>query len=150
LMAEPKTSSERRAHRQRRPGHAGVESRPGPDPALDLGDRRGAPHRRECNSSPSTHAIRMSASSCHRVLRLAPGRDQEEDGRTERSGSDVWTCRTCRSTRTSAGLRAIIRSTPSRARRRRALMKTEHHLDLPPRLQIDFARRCRRHRCPRR
>ena len=76
---------ERRADGQRRPDHAGAQP---PDPGRRPGARprrarRGAPHRRGVQraSRPSAASVRRRA-RLHRVLGLAPGRDQEGDGRT--------------------------------------------------------------------
>ena len=75
---------ERRAHRQRRPRHAGAEPahpgrRPGARPVLDRrdeGDRGGV---QRAAGAPAASVRRRAR--LHRFLRLAPGRDQEGDGR---------------------------------------------------------------------
>ena len=72
---------QRRAHRQRRPGHAGAEPvQPGHRPAdrLLATSTRSSRTVEYCNQLPGTRAppVRRRP-GLHRVLRLAPGRDQE-------------------------------------------------------------------------
>ena len=107
---------QRRALRQRRPGHAGAEPvQPGhrPDDRLQR-HRRDPPHRRVLQPHRRARAAPLRRRpGLHLVLRLAPGRDQEglrptSSRRPPRPGSRSarcrGTCRTCRSTpRTSAG-----------------------------------------------
>ena len=106
---------QRRAHRQRLPGHAGAEPvHPGHRPADRLlRHRRDPPHggvlqpAARGRASPLRRRPRL-----HRLLRLAPGRDQEglrgaraRRGRRRRAGRRArrGPCPTCRSTpRTSA------------------------------------------------
>ena len=88
----------------------------------------------------------------HRVLRLAPGRDQEGlrgleadagEPRRGRSPSSPGRCRTCRSTRSDVGrtYEAVIRVNSQSGKGGVAyIMKAEHQLDLPRRLQIEFTR----------
>ena len=101
----------RRAHRQRRPGHAGHEPlQPGhrPDGRL-LRHRRDPPHGRVLHATAGAPAAPLRRRpGLHRVLRLPPGRDQEgprgprrgrPPSRACRSGSCPGRRRTCRSTR---------------------------------------------------
>ncbi|CAA9422658.1 MAG: 2-isopropylmalate synthase, partial [uncultured Quadrisphaera sp.] len=83
---------QRRAHRQRRPGDPGPEPlHPGRRPAgRPLGHRRRAAHRGALQPDRRARAPPLRRRpGLHRVLRLAPGRDQEgpgRDGRARRVG----------------------------------------------------------------
>ena len=122
---------QRRAHRQRLPGDAGPEPvLPGHRPADRLlRHRRDPAHRRVLQPAAGARAppVRRRP-GLHRVLRLAPGRDQEglrarwqrdaaAAGR-DRSTSSPGACRTCRSTRRTwaAATRRSSGSTRSPAR----------------------------------
>ena len=145
---------QRRAHRQRLPGHPGHEPvHPGHRPADRLlRHRRDPPHRRVLQPAAGARAppVRRRP-GLHRLLRLAPGRDQEGlrgDGRRRRGRrarrSTTWSgrCPTCRSTRRTSGrsYEAVIRVNSQSGKGGVAYMlKTEHHLDLPRRLQIEFS-----------
>ncbi len=116
---------QRRAHRQRLPGHAG-------DEPLLAGHRsrprffrhgRDHPHRRVLHRSAGSSAPSVRGrAGVHRVFRLAPGRDQERacraDARPRRPAGSCGKFRTFRSTPpTSAALtRPSSASTASRAR----------------------------------
>ena len=106
---------QRRAHRQRRPGHPGPEPvQPGHRPADRLlRHRRDPPHRRVLQPARRARAAPLRRRPrLHRVLRLAPGRHQQglQGARGRRAGrrhhrrpDDRGPSRTCRSTpRTSA------------------------------------------------
>ena len=102
---------QRRAHRQRRPGHPRAEPvQPGHRPADRLlRHRRDPPHRRVLQPAARARAAPLRRRpGLHRLLRLAPGRDQEGPGLRWtatprrpacRSTSSAGRCRTCRSTR---------------------------------------------------
>ena len=106
---------QRRAHRQRRPGHPGPEPvQPGHRPADRLlRHRRDPPHRRVLQPARRPRAAPLRRRpGLHRLLRLPPGRDQQglqgaggrRRGRRARPSTRCpGRCRTCRSTpRTSA------------------------------------------------
>ena len=115
--------------------------------------RRGAPHRRALQPAAGAPAppVRRRA-RLHRLLRLAPGRHQEglrgararrRGGRGRRRASSPGACPTCPSTRTDVGrtYEAVIRVNSQSGKGGVAyVLKNEHHLDLPRRMQIEFSR----------
>ena len=108
---------QRRADRQRLPGHAGHEPvQPGhrPDDRL-LGHRRDPADGRVLQPAAGAPAAPVRGrAGLHRVLRVAPGRDQEglrgvrgrgRGGRRRSGAAARGRCRTCRSTRRTWGAR---------------------------------------------
>ena len=108
---------QRRAHRQRLPGDPGHEPvQPGHRPADRLPrHRRDPPHGRVLQPAEGARAppVRRRP-GVHRVLRLAPGRDQQGlqgdghrrgHGRASRSSRSAGRSPTCRSTRTTSAAR---------------------------------------------
>ena len=115
---------ERRAHRQRRPGHARAEPahagrRPGPRP---VAARRGeARSSRSATSCRSTRAIRRSASSSTpRSPARTRTRSRRACTRSSARSPSSGTCRTCRSTRRTSGAATRRSSASTRSRGRAA------------------------------
>ena len=139
---------QRRAHRQRRPDHAGAQ------PA----HRRASTRRSTCRSStrrgassrsatscPSTRATRTSASSSTRRSR-ARTRTRSRRAWTRRSepAPTVWDVPYLPIDPKDVGrnYEAIIRVNSQSGKGGVAyLMETEHHLELPRGLQVDFAQK---------
>ena len=108
---------QRRAHRQRLPGDPGHEPvQPGHRPADRLPrHRRDPPHGRVLQPAEGARAAPVRRRpGVHRVLRLAPGRDQQglqgdghrrRHGRGARSSRSAGRSPTCRSTRTTSAAR---------------------------------------------
>ena len=115
---------QRRAHRQRRPDHARAEpAHPGCRPAArPVADRRARADRRGVQRAarPPAPPVRRRA-RLHRVLGLAPGRDQEGDGRAG-----------------AVGLRGVGRAVPAdRPDGRRPQLRGDH----PGQLAVGEGRR---------
>ena len=145
---------QRRAHRQRRPGHAGAEPvLPGRRPADRLLRHRRDPRTVEyCNQLPvherhpyAGDLVYTAFSGSHQDA-IKKGFDalDRDAAAAGVPTSDVHrgACRTCRSTRRTSGrtYEAVIRVNSQSGKGGVAyIMKTEHHLDLPRRLQIEFS-----------
>ena len=135
------------------PGHAGHEPvQPGHRPADRLlRHRRDPPHRRVLQPAPGRRAPPLGRRpGVHRVLRLAPGRHQQGLRRpapaADRAGHAVddhpWEVPYLPIDPKDVGrtYEAVIRVNSQSGKGGVAyVMKTEHQLDLPRRLQIEFS-----------
>ena len=136
---------QRRAHRQRRPRHAGAEPvhagrRPGPRPVRHRPgprDRRGV-HRA---ADPPAPPVRRRA-GLHRLLRVAPGRHQEglRGDRAHRRRAVGGALPADRPARRRPHVRGRDPGQqPVRQGRRRLRAEDRPRLDLPRALQVEFS-----------
>ena len=123
----------------------------GVDPELDISDiDAAAPHRRALQppAGPPAPSVRRRP-RLHRVLGLAPGRDQEGLRGASARTTTIWEVPYLpdRSARTSGrSYEAVIRVNSQSGKGGVAyIMKFEHGLDLPRRLQIEFSSVIQKH-----
>ena len=137
---------QRRAHRQRRRGQHRHEP-------LQPGRRSRARHHRHRPPAPGHGVLQPAAGAhppplrrrprLHVVLREPPGRHQEGLRRARRASTTSGACRTCPIDPKHVGrtYEAVIRVNSQSGKGGVAyIMKEEHGLDLPRRLQIEFSK----------